>query len=96
MRIGKCADRNKYGNVTHFGQFKNYFGTPKPEIWGNQLSDVFESIVNGLSGLINGSIGTIIRILALLVVKILLILNNFGTPRSKIVVTNYWKCLKPF
>ena len=57
----------KYGNFTHFGSFLNNFGIPRPKIWGHQLLDVFEIIVNELCVLENMGIGTKIRILALLV-----------------------------
>ena len=50
--------------------FGTHFGTPRGKLWGNQCLKMFETIINKLSGVENGRIGTKMSILALLVSEI--------------------------
>ena len=87
--------------IWQFVSILTHFGTPRPKIGGNQLSEVSENDLNELSWLKNGVVGRKMSILAHLVWIIwqfVSILTNFGPILAplgpKLEATNYWRCLK--
>ena len=79
--FGEWGNRNKnyrsspfsFSNIVLLpilGGSGTHFETTRAKLWGNQCLKMFETIINELSGVENGRIGTKMSILALLVSEI--------------------------